>query len=35
LILQTKPKVENYMPLNIVTRETIDLQLEFNFLKKI
>jgi LacI family transcriptional regulator len=35
LILQTKPKVENYMPLNIVTKETIDLQLEFNFLKKI
>lgn len=35
LILQTKPKVENYLPLNIVTQETIDLQLEFNFLKKI
>lgn len=35
LILQTKPEVENYMPLNIVTQETVDLQLEFNFLKKI
>lgn len=35
LILRTKPKVENYMPLNIVTKETIDLQLEFNFLKKL
>lgn len=35
LILQTRPKVENYMPLNIVTKETIDLQLEFNFLKKL
>jgi LacI family transcriptional regulator len=35
LILQARPKVENYMPLNIVTKETIDLQLEFNFLKKI
>ena len=35
LILQAKPKVANYLPLNIVTKETIDLQLEFNFLKKI
>lgn len=35
LILQVKPKIENYLPLNIVTKETIDLQLEFNFLKKI
>lgn len=35
LILQTRPKVENYMPLNIVTKETVDLQLEFNLLKKI
>lgn len=35
LVLQTETKTENYLPLNIVTKETIDLQLEFNFLKKI
>lgn len=35
LIVRSKPKVKNYMPLNIVTRETIDLQLDFDFLKKI
>lgn len=35
LILKTKPNVENYMPLNIVTQETVDLQLEFNLLKRI
>ncbi len=35
LILKNKPKMENYMPLNIVTKETVDLQLEFNLLKRI
>lgn len=35
LILKNRPKVENYMPLNIVTKETVDLQLEFNLLKRI
>ncbi len=35
LILKNKPIVENFMPLNIVTKETVDLQLEFNLLKRI
>lgn len=35
LILKTKPQVENFMPLNIVTKETVDLQLEFDVLKRI
>ena len=35
LILQFNANVENYLPLNIITQETIDLQLEFNFLKRI
>lgn len=35
LILKTKPHQENLMPLNIVTAETVDLQLEFNLLNMI
>lgn len=35
LILKSRPKLENFMPLNIVTKETVDLQIEFNFLKRI
>ena len=35
LILKHKSTFENYMPLNIVTKETVDLQLEFDLLKRI
>lgn len=35
LILKHKSNVENYMPLNIVTKETVDLQQEFNVLQRI
>ncbi len=35
LVLKLEPEQANYMPLNIVTKETVDLQLDFNFLNRI
>lgn len=35
MVLKIKPKEANIMPLNIVTKETVDLQLDFNFLRRI
>ena len=35
LVLKIQPQCANFMPLNIVTKETVDLQLDFNFLKRI
>ena len=35
MVLKVKPKEANIMPLNIVTKETVDLQLDFNFLKRL
>lgn len=35
LVLKIPPQQANYMPLNIVTKETVELQLDFNFLKRI
>ena len=35
LVLKLEPEQANYMPLNIVTKETVDLQLDFNLLNRI
>ncbi len=35
LILKQQPQKVNYMPLNIVTKETVDLHLDFNLLNRI
>lgn len=35
MVLKIQPTEANFMPLNIVTKETVDLQLDFNFLKRI
>lgn len=35
LVLKVEPEQVNYMPLNIVTKETVDLQLDFNVLNRI
>lgn len=35
LVLKIQPVQANFMPLNIVTKETVELQLDFNFLKRV